>query len=193
MPDTKSKTLMALILAGSALTLAADAAAQPTTTKETVPAGEAKVTTKKLQGELVAVGPDWLIAKMAPTGDYRLFSVAPHKTAMIDGVAKTVSELQKGTMLSADVTIVEYPLVKRTTTVNSGTVFWASPTSLIITQENGENKQYAVPDGFKFDVDGQKLDAMQLRPGMKLTGTKVVEEPLVQVREDSVVTGIAPK
>ena len=88
----------------------------------------------------MAVGPNWLVAKMAPGGDYRVFTVAPNKTAMIDGAPKTVSQLQTGTMLTADVTITEYPLVKRTTTVNSGKVFWASPTSLIITQENGENK-----------------------------------------------------
>jgi hypothetical protein len=188
-----SKALKVFILGAGALSVAAGAAAQPTTTKETVPAGAATVTKKQLKGEVVAVGSNWLVAKIAPSGDYRVFTVAPNKTAMIDGVAKTVSELQNGTMLTADVTITEYPLVKRTTTVNSGTVFWASATSLIITQENGENKQYNVPSGFKFDVDGQKLEAMQLRPGMKLTGSKVVEEPIISVTHDSVVTGTAPK
>jgi len=50
-----------------------------------------------------------------------------------------------------------------------------------------------VPSGFKFDVDGQKLEAMELRPGMILRGVKIVEEPLVEVTHDSVVTGTAPK
>ncbi len=188
-----SKALRLFILGVGALSLAEVAAAQPATTKETLPAGAATVTKKQLKGEVIAVGPNWLISRMAPGGDYRVFTVAPNKTAVIDGAPKTVSQLQKGTMLTADVTITEYPLVKRTTTVNSGKVFWASPTSVIITQENGENEQYAVPSGFKFDVDGQKLESMELRPGMILKGAKIVGEPLVEVTHDSVVTGTAPK
>ena len=188
-----SKALRLFGFGAVALSLAASAAAQPTTTKETVPIGAPTITKKQLKGEVVEVGSNWLVAKMAPSGDYRIFDVAPNKTAMIDGVQKTVSQLQKGTMLTADVTITEYPLVKRTTTVNSGKVFWASPTSVIITQENGENKQYAVPNGFKFDVDGRQLEAMELRPGMMLKGTRIVEEPTIEVTRDSVVTGTAPK
>ena len=185
--------LRLFILGVGALSLAASAAAQATTTKETVSAGAPKVTKQQLKGEVVASGSNWLIARMTPGGEYRLFSVAPTKTAMVDGVAKTASQLQKGTMLTADVTVTEYPLAKRTTTINSGRVFWASPTSLIITQENGENKQYAVPDGFKFDVDGKQVGAEELRPGMMLKGTKVVEEPLVEVTSFTVVTGTTKK
>jgi hypothetical protein len=188
-----SKALSVFILGAVALSLAAGAAAQPTQTKDTLPAGTPKITKQQLKGEVVAVGSNWLIAKMAPGGEYRVFSVPPNKTATIDGVSKTVSQLQKGTMLTADVTITEEPIVRRTKTVNSGTVFWSSPTSVIITQENGENRQYAVPDGFKFDVDGQQLQAMELRPGMKLKGSKVIEEPIIAVTHQSVVTGTAPK
>jgi hypothetical protein len=72
-------------------------------------------------------------------------------------------------------------------------VFWASPKSLIVTLENGENKQYAVPSGFMFDVEGKKLSAMELRPGMKVSGTKIVEEPINVITQDVVVTGTAPK
>ena len=185
--------LRVFILGVGAVSLAASAAAQPTGTTATVPGGAPKISKSQLKGEVVAVGSNWLIAKMTPTGDYRVFTVAPNKTAMIDGVSKTVSQLQTGTMLTADVTVTEYPLVKRTTTVNSGKVFWASPTSVIITQENGENKQYAVPSGFKFDVDGRQVEAMELKPGMMLKGTKIVEEPIIEVTRDSVVTGTAPK
>jgi len=64
---------------------------------------------------------------------------------------------------------------------------------MIVTLENGENKQYEVPDGFVFDVDGKKLSAMELRPGMKLVGTKVVEEPVTVITQDVVVKGTAPK
>ena len=188
-----SKALSVFILGAGALSLAGGAAAQPTQTKDTLPAGTPKITKEQLKGKVVVVGSNWLIAEMVPGGEYRVFTVPPDKTATIDGVAKTVSQLQKGTMLTADVTITEEPIVRRTKTVTVGTVFWSSPTSVIITQANGENRQYAVPDGFKFDVDGQQLQAMELRPGMKLKGTKVVEEPIIAVTHESVVTGTAPK
>jgi hypothetical protein len=181
------------ILVVGVLSVAVGAAAQPTKTTGTVPAGDAKITKSQLKGEVMATGSNWLVARMAPGGEYRVFSISPDQAFTIDGVKKSLSELQKGTMLTADVTITEQPLVKRTTTVQSGTVFWASPTSVIITQADGENKQYAVPNGFKFDVDGRMLEAMELRPGMKLTGTKVVEEPIISVSKDAVVTGTAPK
>ena len=44
-----------------------------------------------------------------------------------------------------------------------------------------------------FDVDGQKLEAMQLRPGMNLTATKIVESPRTEITTDAVVTGVGPK
>ena len=46
-----------------ALSLATVVAAQVSQTKETVPGGTAKVKTSQVQGELVAKGSDWLIAK----------------------------------------------------------------------------------------------------------------------------------
>ena len=106
---------------------------------------------------------------------------------------KTLDQLQLGTMLTSTATTTETPMVNRTTTITKGTVFWASPKSIIVTLEGGENKQYEVPDGFKFNVDGKQLSAMELRSGMKLTGTKIVEEPITVITQDVVVTGVAPK
>ena len=175
-----------------ALSLATVVAAQVSQTKETVPGGTAKVKTSQVQGELVAKGSDWLIAKDLH-GNYKLYSVQPGRKAIVDGVAKTLDELQMGTMLTSTATTTETPLVNRTTTITEGKVFWASPKSVIVTLEDGVNKQYAVPDGFKFDVDGKQITAMELRPGMKLTGTKIVEEPVTVITKDVVVTGVAPK
>ena len=175
-----------------ALSLATVVAAQVSQTKETVPGGTAKVKTSQVQGELVAKGSDWLIAKDLH-GNYKLYSVQPGRKAIVDGVAKGLDELQMGTMLTSTATTTETPLVNRTTTITQGKVFWASPKSVIVTLEDGVNKQYAVPDGFKFDVDGKQITAMELRPGMKLTGTKIVEEPVTVITKDVVVTGVAPK
>ena len=187
-----SRTWRVLIVGAAALSLATLVAAQATQTKETVSGGAATVKTRQVKGELVAKGSNWLIAKdMA--GNYKLYSVQPGKRAIVDGVPKTLDQLQVGTWLTSTASVTETPVVNRTTTITKGTVFWAAPTSIIVTLENGENKQYDVPSGFKFDVEGKMVSAMELRPGMKVTGTKIVEEPVTVITHDVVVTGVAPK
>jgi hypothetical protein len=186
------RTCRVFVIGAAALSLAAGAAAQATQTKETVPGGVAKAHTVQVKGELVAKGSNWLIAK-GPAGNYRLYNVEPGRKAIIDGVPKTLDDLKIGTMLTSTATTTETPLVNRTTTITKGTVFWASPKSIIVTLENNENKQYDVPSGFKFDVEGKQLEAMELRPGMKLSATKIVEEPLTVITKDVVVTGHVPK
>jgi hypothetical protein len=186
------RTWRILVIGAGALSLATVVAAQATQTKETVPAGPAKVKTVQVKGELVAKGSNWLIAK-DPVGYYKLYNVQAGRKAIIDGVPKTLDQLQMGTMLTSTATTTETPVVKRTTTITKGTVFWASPKSIIVSLDGGENKQYDVPDGFKFDVEGKQLEAMELRPGMKLSATRIVEAPMTVITHDVVVTGTAPK
>ncbi len=186
------RTLRVSAVMVGTLSLAAGAAAQATQTKETVPGGPATIKAKQVSGELVAKGSNWLIAKDA-AGNYTLYNVQPGRKAIVDGVSQSLDQLKVGTWLTSTATTTETPVIKRTTTITQGTVFWAAPTSIIVTLENGENKQYEVPSDFKFDVAGQKLSAMELRPGMKLTGTKIVEEPVTVITHDVVVTGVAPR
>jgi hypothetical protein len=185
------RTIRVLAVAAAALSLAAGAAAQATQTTETV-AGEAQVTTHQIKGRVAYVQGDYLIAEMIPSGDYYLFHMKPGKTGTIDGKEMPLSQVKPGTVLTADVIITEKPMVDRTITTLEGTVFYASPNTVILTLENGENRQYEVPEGLKFDVNGRMLDAMELRPGMKLKATKVVESPRVVFSEKTVVTGTAP-
>jgi len=187
-----SRTWRVLTIAAAAVSLAAVVAAQTTQTKETVPTGKVTTTTVQVKGEVVATGTNWLIAK-DPTGYYKLYNVEPGRKAIIDGAPQTLDQIKVGTMLTSTATTTETPVITRTTTITKGTVFWAAPKSIIVTVEGGQNKQYAVPDGFKFDVEGKKLTAMELRPGMKVTGTKIVEEPTAVITQDVVVTGTAPK
>jgi hypothetical protein len=182
----------ASIIGFVALSLAAFATAQTTQSKETVPGGPASMKMVQVKGEVVTTGKNWLIAK-DPVGDYRIYSVKEGRKFIVDGVPKTLAQVKPGTFLTATATTTETPLIHRTTTITKGTVFWAAPKSIIVTNDLGENKQYAVPDGFTFDVEGKKLSAIELRQGMKLTGTKIVEEPHVVITEDVVVTGTAPR
>jgi hypothetical protein len=182
----------ALAVGVLALSLAATLSAQTTQTKETAPAGAPKVTTVEVKGEVVTTGSNWLIAKDA-AGTYHVYSVKAGRKFVIDGVEKTLAQLQPGTMLTARVTTTETPLVTRTTKITKGKVFWAAPTLIIVTLENGENKEYEVPPDFKFDVDGNHLSAMELKRGMNVTATRIVEVPHSSITENTVVTGTAPR
>ena len=187
-----SGTMRVLAVAAAALSLAVGAWAQPSQAKQSVP-GAPKVTTTQLKGEVAYLQGDYLIAKMIPSGTFRLFQLRPGKTATIDGVVMPLNKVPIGTMLTAFVTVTETPILDRTITTLKGTVWVAAPTSVILTLENGENKQYDIPSGFKFDVDGKKLEAMELRPGNKITATKIVESPRTEVTMENVVTGVGPK
>jgi hypothetical protein len=171
----------------------AGAEPQSTQKKETAAKGAVMATTTQLRGELIAVGPDWLVARMAPEGDYRFFEVRPGAMATIEGTKKSLSQLRLGTMLTAAVTTKATPLVKRTTTITKGRLLWSSPTTIVVALENGTNRQYAVPSGFQFTVEGKQLGVQELRPGMILTGTNVTEEPVTLITEETVVYGTEPK
>ena len=192
MTQSFSGMMRVLAVAAAALSLAVSVQAQATQAKQSVP-GAPKVTTTQLKGEVAYLQGDYLIAKMIPSGTYRLFVLKTGKTATIDGVVMPLNKAPIGTVLTADVTVTETPVIDRTITTLKGKVWVASPTSVILTLENGENKQYDVPPGFKFDVDGKKVEAMELRPGMNLTATKIVESPRTEVTMDNVVTGVGPK
>jgi hypothetical protein len=179
-------------VAGAAHCFAVSASAQATQATQAVP-GAAKVTTSQLKGEVAFIQGDYLIAKMLPSGTYRLFQLRPGKTATIDGVEMPLNKAPVGTVLTANVTVTETPITDRTVTTLKGKVWVAGPTSVILTLENGENKQYDVPPGMMFDVDGKKVEAMELRPGMNLTATKIVESPRTDITMDNVVTGVGPK
>jgi hypothetical protein len=192
MSASLSKILGRFVALVAAVSVAAVASAQGTPTKETVPGGKPIVRTQEVKGELVAMGSNWLIAKHV-AGDYKLYNVQAGQQFTIDGVPRTLNQLQLGTMLTGRVTVTETPLINRTTTVTEGTVFWASPTSIIVTLQNRENKQYEVPRDFTFNVEGKSLTAMELKPGMKLTATKIIEEPHKEISRDVVVTGTMKK
>jgi hypothetical protein len=182
-----------LVVATATLGLASVAAAQATQTTQKVGAGAPVVKAMQLKGEVVTVKGNQLVVWMIPGGDYRLFILKPGQTATIDGVTTPMTDLKPGTVLTASVALMETPVIDRTVTTLKGTVWHAGPTTVILSLANGENRQYDVPKGMKFDVDGQMKEAMELKPGMKITATKVVEAPRMELSADAVVTGTMRK
>jgi hypothetical protein len=185
-------TIGRVITIGAALMVWAPTLHAQTTSTTRTP-GNATYSAERLTGEVVNVDGNLLLAKMVPGGYYRLFDVQPGRVFMIDGMPKSIAQLEKGTMLTAVVLTTTKPVTVRTTTITNGTVWYASGKLLIVTLPNGENREYTVPDGFKFDVEGRKTGIDELRKGMKVSGSKVVEEPQTEISTQTQVTGTAPK
>ena len=177
-----------LAVLGMATALHAQATSQTEKIK-----GEAKVETVKMTGEVVQVSGDWLLAKMQPLGNYSLFHVQPGREFMIDGQAKHIADLKPGTVLTGTIVTKVTPVTVRTTSTLNGTVWWAQGDYVVLTLENGEQKEYKVPESFKFMVEGKPATVHELKPGMKVSATKIVEEPQTELSTETVITGKAPK
>ena len=50
-----------------------------------------------------------------------------------------------------------------------------------------------VPDDFQFTVNGKPAGVKDLRKGLKVSATKIVESPLTEMSEETMVSGKAPK
>ena len=73
-------------------------------------------------------------------------------------------------------------------------MWWVQGDYVILTLANGENKEYTVPDSFKFVVEGKPASVAELKPGMDVSATKIVEEPHTEkFRETTIITGKSPK
>ena len=181
-----------IIVTGAAvLAMAVGLHAQTTTT--TKDAGAAKVTTEQLKGEVVWIEHDLLVAKLLPSGDYRVFNMKPGQQFVIDGQTKLIGDLKLGTVLTATATTTTRPVVVRTATVINGTVAWVSGNYVVLTLPSGQDKGYTVPESFKFAVGGKEASVHDLKTGMKVTATKIVEDPQTVISSKTVITGTGPK
>ncbi len=163
----------------------------PQTTKDTI-RGNATIKTEQLHGTVVYVEGNTLVVRMTD-GGVREFNVPEVRKFMIDGREVTVHDLKPGTKLNATVTTTRTPVIERTTTVGTGTVWWVAGQTVILTMPNGENREFKVTSDYKFNVDGNKEATVDhLRKGMRVSAQRIVEEPRTEIASDTVVTGQAP-
>jgi LPXTG-motif cell wall-anchored protein len=151
------------------------------------------VTTKVASGEVVYVNGNDLIVKM-DDGTLRHFPNVPDSAkATVDGKEIGIHDVKVGMKLQKTMTTTATPKVVTTTQTVTGKIFnIIPPTSVILTLEDGTNQQFNIPKGQKFNVDGQMVDAWGLKKGMKVSATRIVEEPIVQVEHEAKITGSMP-
>jgi hypothetical protein len=181
-----------IVTVAAVVALAAGLQAQATTTKTREP-GVGTSATTSITGEVVFVERNWLLTKLLPNGGYRWFNVQPGRQFNIDGQTKLLADLKPGTVLTAVIVTTTQPVTVRTTSVLNGTVWHVSGNYVVLTQENGENREFNVPEPYRFMVEGKPASVHELRKGMKVSATKIVAEPQTEISEKVMVTGTAPK
>lgn len=188
-----SRALLALAVGAMflALTVVSNAQVQTkvSTTKGTPTTHEVRVE----RGEVLYVSSNDLLVKMED-GTERLFADLPDNAqATVDGKPTGIHDLKPGMKLERTITVTKTPTVVTTVQNVTGKVWQVMPPNwVILTLDDGTNQRFNIPKDQKFNIDGQMTDAWGLKKGMKITATKVVEEPVDVYTHEHAVTGTTP-
>jgi LPXTG-motif cell wall-anchored protein len=154
---------------------------------------EATTETSVERAEVVHVEGNDLILKMEDGSLRHLANIPESDRVTVAGKEIGIHELKPGMKLEKTIKVITTPKTVVTTQSVTGKVWQIHPpTSVILTLENGENQKFNIPKDQKFSVDGQMVDAWGLRKGMRVTATKVVEEPVTEVEHQKQLTGQMP-
>lgn len=172
--------------------LAATSDGQVQTTTSTTSGESTKEVTVE-RGEVVHVSGNDLVVKMED-GSLRDFHNIPDSAKVsVDGQEVGVHDLKPGMKLQRTLTVTTTPQTITTVQTVTGKIFHvAPPKQVILALEDGSHQTFTIPDGQTFNIDGQQLDAFHLKKGMKITATKVVEEPTTVVQHRQEVAGSMP-
>jgi len=145
------------------------------------------------RGEVVRVAGNDLMVKMED-GTIRHFSnVSESARVTVGGQQLGIHDLKPGMKLEKTLTVTTTPQTVTTVSTVTGKVWHVSPPkSVILTLEDGTNQEFKIPKDQKFTVDGQQTDVWGLKKGMKVSATKIVEEPVTVVKHERQLTGSMP-
>jgi RNase P/RNase MRP subunit p29 len=162
-------------------------------TKTSTTAGQPTTEVQVERGEVVRVDGNDLMVKMED-GSIRHFNNVPESSRVtVQGKQLSIHDLKPGMKLERTITTSTTPETITTVKTVTGTVWHVSPPdSVILRLEDGTNQKFNIPKGQKFTVNGEQTDAWGLKKGMKISATKVVEEPQTTVEEQRQVTGTMP-
>ena len=145
------------------------------------------------RGEVVHVSGNDLIVKMED-GTIRHFDHVPESDRVtVNGQELGIHDLKPGMKLERTLTVVTTPQTITKVQTVSGKVWQVmAPKTVILTLEDGTNQQFNVPQDQKFMIDGRETDVFGLKKGMRVTATKIVEEPVTVVEHRRQLTGTMP-
>jgi LPXTG-motif cell wall-anchored protein len=127
-------------------------------------------------------------------GSFRHIANVPESAKItVDGKQLGIHDLKPGMKLQRSIITTTTPQVVTTVQTVTGKVWHVTPPNSVILQlENNTNQSFKIPNGQKFNVNGQMVDAFGLKKGMVVTATKIVEVPEVVVSQQKHVTGTMP-
>jgi hypothetical protein len=162
-------------------------------TQTTTSSGQAVQQVTVERGEVVYVSGNDLMVKMED-GSIRDFNNVPESArATVGGRQLGIHDLKVGMKLERALIVTTTPQTVTTVQSVAGKVWHISPpNSVILTLEDGTNQEFKIPKGQKFMVDGQQTDAWGLKKGMRVSATKIVEEPVNVVEHRYQLTGSMP-
>jgi LPXTG-motif cell wall-anchored protein len=156
-----------------------------------ITAAQATTKTEVKSGTVVYVSGNDVVVKL-DDGTVKHVVVPDSATFDVGGQQLTVHDLKPGTHLTRTITTTSTTENVKNVRVVKGKVWMVNAPYVIVTLANGQNKQFKVPDGMKFNVGGQEISVFHLQKGMNLTATVVTTTPTTMVAEQRSVSGTAP-
>src|SRR5208337_457222 len=190
--NKQQQAWLMLAVGAIALTVTLSMSAQ-VQTETTTTSGPAATEVKVDRANVVLVDGNDLVVKTQGGKLVHFANVSESTTATVDGQQLGIHDLKPGMTLERTITTTTTPQTITTVKHVTGTVWQVNPpSSVILTLENGTNQQFKIPDGQKFNIDGQMTDAWGLRQGMKVTATKITEVPEEVVEQQKQYAGTMP-
>ena len=186
-----SKSARVIALAFAAAATGIFAAAQQTT-DTTVKNDPVSKTTATESGVVTHVSGNTVVVKRDDTGQLVTFQVPAGRTVDVGGKQVGVKDLQVGTHLTRKVTTTTTERVITAVTTIKGKVWFVNPPNTVIVTTPEGNKQYKVPPGTMFDINGTKQSIFHLKKGMDVDATVVQTTPETVVSYSRAVSGAAP-
>lgn len=145
------------------------------------------------RGEVLLVQGNDLVVKMED-GSIRHFPNVPESARVtVEGKELGIHDLKPGMKLERTITTTSTPRTITTVKTVKGKIWNVNPPKTVtLTLDDGTHQTFKIPNGQKFNVDGRMVDAFQLRKGMIISATKVVEAPETEVSQERKVTGTMP-
>jgi RNase P/RNase MRP subunit p29 len=189
---TAKLVLKLLVACGLCLLLALSLNAQVQTQTNATTAG--KTTQVNVErGEVVLVDGNDLVVKMEDGSIRHIPNVPESAKVEVDGKQLGIHDLKTGMKLEHTVTTTSTERTITTVQSVTGKVWHVNPpSSVVLTLENGTNQSFKIPKGQKFNIDGKMVDAWGLKKGMRISATKIVEEPQSVVEQEKKLTGMMP-
>ncbi|WP_035349388.1 LPXTG cell wall anchor domain-containing protein [Edaphobacter aggregans] len=163
------------------------------TSSTTTQKGPAQYESVVKGGTVIYVSGNDVVVKMDGTGEVKHFTVPDSQTFTENGKTMNVHQLKVGTHLTQTVTTKTVPTTVKTVRTIDGKVWYVNPPSMVIlTLPDGTNKEYKVPKGQMFNIDGTQQSVFHLKKGMTVSATVVTEAPTTVVTQQKLVAGVAP-